>query len=46
MKIVVSYINSKYNKYETIRRINNCRNADGIHIDLMDGYYVFNSNLR
>ena len=44
MKIVVSYINSKYNKYETIRRINNCRNADGIHIDLMDGYYVFNSN--
>ena len=43
MKIVVSYINSKYDIYETIKKIDNSI-ADGIHVDLMDGIYVNNKN--
>ena len=45
MKVVVSYINSKYDKLETIERINNSI-ADGIHVDLMDGLYVKNNNFN
>lgn len=43
MKIVVSYISSKYSKKETIKLIDTSI-ADGIHIDLMDGVYVPNKN--
>jgi len=39
MKIVVSYINSLYNPKKTIDLINNTQ-ANGIHIDLMDGIYA------
>lgn len=39
MKIVVSYINSKYSIDETIKKID-LSIADGIHVDLMDGIYV------
>ncbi|MBE6156265.1 MAG: ribulose-phosphate 3-epimerase [Firmicutes bacterium] len=41
--IAVSYLKSKYEKYETIKLINNS-NADLIHVDLMDGLYVENKN--
>ena len=44
MKVVVSYINSIYDKRKTIELINDCSNVDGIHVDLMDGLYVENSN--
>ena len=43
MKVVVSYINSKYSVPETIKKIDNSI-ADGIHVDLMDGLYVNNKN--
>ena len=43
MKVVVSYINSKYSVPETIKKIDNSI-ADGIHVDLMDGIYVNNKN--
>lgn len=39
MKVVVSYINSKYSIDETIKKID-LSIADGIHVDLMDGIYV------
>ena len=39
MKVVVSYINSKFDIQETIKKIDNSI-ADGIHVDLMDGLYV------
>lgn len=39
MKIVVSYINSLYNPKKTIDLINNTQ-ANGIHVDLMDGIYA------
>lgn len=39
MKVVVSYINSKFSIDETIKKIDESI-ADGIHVDLMDGIYV------
>ena len=45
MKIVVSYINSKFKKFETIKLIDKSI-ADGIHVDLMDGKYVANKNFE
>ena len=39
MKVVVSYISSKFDIQETIKKIDNSI-ADGIHVDLMDGLYV------
>lgn len=45
MKVAVSYINSIYSKTDTIKKIAECPNADAIHIDLMDGKYVRNTNL-
>lgn len=44
MKVVVSYINSIYNTDDTIALIDKCPDADGIHVDLMDGLYVPNCN--
>ena len=41
--IAVSYLKSVYDKYETIKRIDES-NADLIHVDLMDGIYVDNKN--
>ena len=41
--ISVSYLKSKYDKFETINKINES-NADYIHVDLMDGLYVTNKN--
>ena len=41
MKIAVSYLKSKYNLEETIKRINKT-NADYIHVDVMDGKFVQN----
>lgn len=43
MKVVVSYINSKYSIDETIKKIDTSI-ADGIHVDLMDGFYVNKKN--
>ena len=43
MKVVVSYINSKYSIDETIKKID-LSIADGIHVDLMDGIYVNKKN--
>ena len=43
MKILVSYISSKLNIDETIKKIDNST-CDGIHVDLMDGLYVKNKN--
>lgn len=39
MKIVVSYLNSIYDEKKTIDLINET-DADGIHVDLMDGIYA------
>ena len=41
--ISVSYLKSKLSKEETIKKINES-NADLIHVDLMDGKYVSESN--
>ena len=41
--ISVSYLKSKYNKLETIKKIDESI-ADAIHVDLMDGVYVENKN--
>lgn len=41
--IAVSYLKSKFNKIETIKKINES-NADLIHVDLIDGLYVENRN--
>lgn len=41
MKVAVSYLKSKYNLEETIKRINKT-NADYIHVDVMDGSFVQN----
>jgi len=41
--ISVSYLKSKYEKDETIFKINES-NADLVHVDLMDGLYVPNKN--
>ena len=46
MKIVVSYINSIYDSYKTIQKIDECSAAYGIHVDLMDGLYVPNKNFE
>lgn len=43
MKVVVSYINSKFSIDETIKKIDESI-ADGIHVDLMDGFYVNKKN--
>lgn len=43
MKITVSYISSKFDTKTTIKKIDECENADTIHADLMDGIYVPNS---
>ena len=43
MKISVSYLSSKYNKEETIRKIEKT-NANYIHVDLMDGGFVSQKN--
>ena len=45
MKVVVSYINSMFDKHETIKLIDESI-ADGIHVDLMDGKYVANKNFE
>lgn len=45
MKVVVSYISSKYNPKKTIDLINDTI-ADGIHVDLMDGTYVGMKNFE
>ena len=41
--ISVSYLKSKHNKLDTIKRIDESK-ADFIHVDLMDGLYVENKN--
>jgi len=41
--IAISYLKSKFNKKETIVKINESI-ADLIHVDLMDGLYVDNKN--
>ena len=46
MKIVVSYINSIYDKSTTIKILAKCKDADGIHVDLMDGIYVPTKNFE
>lgn len=46
MKVVVSYINSIYPPNETIKKIDACPLADGIHVDLMDGLYVSDCNFN
>ena len=46
MKIVVSYINSIYDQGTTIKIIAKCKDADGIHVDLMDGKYVPKKNFE
>lgn len=43
--IAVSFIKSKFNKLETIKKIDES-NAEFIHVDLMDGEYVNNSNIE
>jgi len=43
--IAVSFIKSKFNKLETIKKIDES-NAQFIHVDLMDGEYVNNSNIE
>ncbi len=43
MKITVSYISSLYDTKKTIDLINETE-ADGLHVDLMDGVYVDNKN--
>ncbi len=45
MKVAVSYISSKYNLKETIKKIN-ISSADYIHMDIMDGKYVENKNFN
>lgn len=46
MKIVVSYISSIYDRGTTIKIIAKCKDADGIHVDLMDGLYVSEKNFE
>lgn len=41
MKIAVSYLKSKFNLNETIKKINNT-DAEYIHVDVMDGEFVDN----
>ena len=43
--IAVSFLKSKFNKLETIKKIDQS-NASLIHVDLMDGLYVNNSNIE
>ena len=43
MKVSVSFLCSDYDQDETIRRIDES-NADYIHVDMMDGVFVENSN--
>lgn len=43
MKIIVSYISSLYDTKKTIDLINETE-ADGLHVDLMDGVYVDTKN--
>ena len=43
--IAVSFIKSKFNKLETIKKIDES-NSEFIHVDLMDGEYVNNSNIE
>lgn len=43
--IAVSYLKSKFNKLETIKKIDES-NANFIHVDLMDGVYVENNNIE
>lgn len=45
MKIAVSFLKSKYEKEETIRKIEET-SADYIHVDLMDGVFVSNNNIN
>ncbi len=42
MKVAVSFLKSKYNFYDTIKKINES-NALFIHTDIMDGKYVNNN---
>ncbi len=46
MKIVVSYISSIYDTRTTVEKVAKCRDADGIHVDLMDGLYVPHKNFE
>lgn len=41
MKISVSFLKSKFNEKTTIKKIENT-SADFIHVDVMDGHFVFN----
>jgi ribulose-phosphate 3-epimerase len=43
MKVAVSFIKSKYDEKETIKRINET-SADYLHVDIMDGKLVENAN--
>ena len=43
MKVAVSFINSNYDLETTIKKIDES-NADYIHVDMMDGIFVENSN--
>lgn len=41
MKVAISFLKSKYNINDTIKKINNT-DADYIHVDIMDGNFVSN----
>lgn len=46
MMISVSYTNSVYDKKTTINRLNEIKDIDYIHLDLMDGEYVEEKNFE
>lgn len=46
MRITASYISSKFNPEETIKKLSESDNISAIHADLMDGIYVTNKNFE